>query len=76
VRQIHGEVDHELILRQQVLALIRARSSDGLETWLDQACAVRTCQYREARGSVTSKSARSHRATPPFSSRMWTYGPV
>jgi transposase len=37
VRQIHGEVDRALTVLQQFLALIRARRSEGLDTWLDQA---------------------------------------
>ncbi len=37
VRPVHGEVDRSLTLRQQFLTLIRARSSDGLDAWLEQA---------------------------------------
>lgn len=37
VRQIDPEVDRATALLQQVLALIRTRSSDGLDAWLDQA---------------------------------------
>jgi transposase len=37
VRQSHPEVDCSMALLQQFLALIRARSTDGLDPWLDQA---------------------------------------
>ena len=72
VRQIHGEVDRALTLLQQVLALLRARSSDGLETWLDRAA---ECGVPELDAGVT-QLRQDEQAVCAGRSLPWSQGPM
>lgn len=72
VRQIHGEVDRALTALQQLLARIRARSSDGLDTWLDQA-AERAVPELQA---FVTKLRQDEEAVRAGLSLSWSQGPM
>jgi transposase len=72
VRQIHGEVDRALTVLQQLLALIRARSSDGLDIWLDQAAESAVPELQ----AFVTKLRQDEEAVRAGLSLSWSQGPM
>jgi transposase len=72
VHQIHSAVDRALTVLRHVLALIRARSSDGLDTWLDQAAESGVADLQ----AFVTKLRQDGEAVRAGWSRSWSPGPM